>query len=331
MQTIAGQLGKKGLAAHVGIPSIRSTKELVQLPDGDALILDIDEPVCVSPTLSDSSSTPTVVTLHGLGGDSYSTYNLRLRQKFASCGFRLVRFNHRGCGRLENSSNLLPSKGIYHAGRSEDISLALKSVCKKWPKSPVVVIGFSLSGNALLQTLVRHADMIQANSNLLSACSVCAPLDLEVCSLALARQRYVILDKYYMRKMRRVIEQREASISGEQKTSLPKGVTLRMFDEIYTAPRGGFRDRSHYYEFSSAKNVVDSIKLPTLILGAKDDPIVPPVSYEGIKLSSEVKLDLQPSGGHMGFIQRGLTEFGDRRWMDSYLINWAKGVFSSVV
>jgi predicted alpha/beta-fold hydrolase len=51
--------------------------------------------------------------------------------------------------------------------------------------------------------------------------------------------------------------------------------SLREWDEAMTAPASGYDDASHYYCRASALPVVSGIRVPTLIITAQDDPIVP--------------------------------------------------------
>jgi predicted alpha/beta-fold hydrolase len=99
-------------------------------------------------------------------------------------------------------------------------------------------------------------------------------------------------------------------------------LNLRIFDELFTAPRAGFKSREDYYKLSSAKPSLSKIRLPTQILGAQDDPIIPPSTFENIILSPETSLRMETRGGHLGFIGHHKTAHGDRRWMDEFVLNW---------
>ncbi len=100
--------------------------------------------------------------------------------------------------------------------------------------------------------------------------------------------------------------------------------TLRQFDEFVTAPRAGFRDAAHYYEQCSPNTHLSKIRLPTTILAAADDPIVPVSTVKNIQHSSSVTVRLEESGGHMGFLGRHLTPHNNYRWMDYFIYDWAK-------
>ncbi len=309
LQTFGGQLGAPPLD-----PNAHSQHFWTEVSDGDQLIHYVDEPVDALP------SCPTVLTLHGLGGSSDSSYNLRLRDKLVQKGVRVVRFNHRGCG-VDRS--VRPTHGIYHAGRTDDVLATLRAVATRWSSAPFVALGFSLSGNILLRLLGTQQMAIRSIPNLISAASICSPVDLEACSQSLIKHRNKLIDRYYVKNMLALVTHR-ANLLNE---ALPeayysKNITLRDFDAFYTAPRAGFQSRDEYYRLSSSQSVLKEIQLPTLVLAAADDPVVPVQSLLDAHFSRHCTMHIERTGGHMGFIQKSRTPWGDRRWMDAFLVDW---------
>jgi predicted alpha/beta-fold hydrolase len=256
--------------------------------------------------------------LHGLGGCSESSYLQRLTAKLNGLGFTVLRVNHRGCGR--GAEGL--AKQIYHAGRSEDLGATLDFLARRWPGRPYFVTAFSLSANILLRYLGTIGD---GKPLFKKALAVCPPVDLELCSQALATPGNWHIDRYYTRLMLATARDR-ARIHAHLKmpAMAPRRMNLRVFDEVYTAPLGGFGSREAYYDQSSAKHVMDRVRVPTTILAAADDPIIPAVSFAGVKFSPAVAMRMEDAGGHMGFISRESTRFGDRRWMDAAVVDWVE-------
>jgi predicted alpha/beta-fold hydrolase len=79
--------------------------------------------------------------------------------------------------------------------------------------------------------------------------------------------------------------------------------TLRAFDDAVTAPLHGFRDCDDYWTRASAKPFLAKIRVPTLLINARNDPFLPqralPVPEE---LSSQVRAEFPEQGGHVGFV-----------------------------
>jgi predicted alpha/beta-fold hydrolase len=96
--------------------------------------------------------------------------------------------------------------------------------------------------------------------------------------------------------------------------------SLRTFDDAYTAPRGGFRNAAEYYAKSSGDQFVPLIRLPTLILAARDDPFVCSEAIERLKCPATVEVRLTDHGGHVGFL--GADGAGGYCWGEQRVVNW---------
>ena len=75
------------------------------------------------------------------------------------------------------------------------------------------------------------------------------------------------------------------------------------FDDAVTAPLNGFVDAADYYARSSSRGFLRTIRTPTLMLHARDDPFMSPsVVPDENELSDALRLELSASGGHVGFV-----------------------------
>lgn len=285
--------------------------QILDVGDGDRILLQRDIPANGAP------ESPIVVMLHGLGGCSESSYNLRIAHKLNEAGIEVVRFNHRGCG--PNARGL--AKQIYHAGRIDDILKTLECLRNESPNRSVLIVGFSLSANALLMMLGLHSQT-EPLSQVESALAICPPVDLEMCSQALCKRVNTHMDIYYTKRLVETTNERSRVFEEIEPTSWPKRMSLRKFDEIFTAPVAGFNSLEHYYDECSAKNYLGNISLPTTILAAKDDPIIPIESFAGAGRDGAVRVEITESGGHMGYLCRQKTRYGDYRWLDVAVVDW---------
>src|SRR5437764_88689 len=103
--------------------------------------------------------------------------------------------------------------------------------------------------------------------------------------------------------------------------------TQRQFDERYTAPHGGFRDAADYYVRASSLRVIARIRVPTLIIHAPDDPIIPsePFLDPSIAANPNVLLVLTARGGHVGFVADS-TEDEDRYWAENRVVEFCRSL-----
>ena len=82
--------------------------------------------------------------------------------------------------------------------------------------------------------------------------------------------------------------------------------SLYDFDDIYTAPVHGFKSAMDYWQKCSAKQYLPNVRVPLLLLNAKNDPFLPAwVLPTAAEMSSSVIGEFPEEGGHVGFPEGG--------------------------
>src|SRR5262249_15579039 len=76
---------------------------------------------------------------------------------------------------------------------------------------------------------------------------------------------------------------------------------LYEFDDLFTAPLHGFRNADDYWARGSAKPHLHRIRIPALVLNARNDPSVRGESLPRAPGSDCVTLWQPKQGGHVGF------------------------------
>jgi len=102
--------------------------------------------------------------------------------------------------------------------------------------------------------------------------------------------------------------------------------TIREFDELLTAPLSGFDGAFHYYREASSLGWIPRITTPTLLLHAKDDPLLPWELLTGREVSDNhcLLLHLTEAGGHVAFIARRGRRDIDRSWAENRVIDFLR-------
>jgi predicted alpha/beta-fold hydrolase len=260
--------------------------ERLELPDGDFIDL----------VWTDSESDkPIVVILHGLEGSYRSHYIPGLLCQLQNAGFRCVVMHFRGCGGEPNRLDR-----AYHSGDTDDVAYLVQRLKILEPQAPVYAVGISLGGNVLLKWLGQSS----GSNPLDAAVAVSVPFQLDICADTLNRG-IARLYQYYL--LRSLVNNFINKFSGRQAPfdvqRVAKIKTLREFDDVVTAPLHGFDNAAHYYAVSSSRQYLHTIKRPTLIIHAEDDPFMTPqVIPNDHELSSTTTLELSKKGGHVGFI-----------------------------
>lgn len=261
----------------------------------------------IATTYLAGTSNTVVYLFHGLGGTSEATYMQRTAAQARALGHHVFLNNHRGCGA---GSGLAVEP--YHSGRAEDLSAVIAFGRKKLPGHRHVAIGFSLSANALLLLAAgRRADVLPD-----AAIAVNGPIVLDNASKKLCEGLNLIYNFNFLIELKRSIRERAPRLDRAYPTG--KVWTIREFDEVYTAPAGGFANRDEYYSTCSAQRYLSEIAIPTVLLTAADDPFVDVRDYLDADLSKTTVLHVEKHGGHMGYLDRSETNssLGYRRWLD---------------
>lgn len=289
-------------------------RERWELDDGD--FVDID-------WLEGSLDRPLVVMFHGLEGSSRSHYSLSILNHLQKQNWRGAVIHFRGCS---GEPNRLPR--AYHAGDSTEIDWMLKRIAHQCELQesgmPLYVIGISLGGNALLKWLGEQGD--QVSDLITAAAAVSAPLDLTAAGRTLDLGFNQIYTRHFLISLKRKALEKHKRFPGLlDGQAIAATGSLYEFDNHVTAPLHGFRDTEEYWSKSSSKPWLQYIRVPTLVINARNDPFMPAeVLPTPDKVSPMVLLEYPEQGGHVGFMHG--TFPGQLSWLPQRII----GFFESV-
>jgi len=257
-----------------------------------------------------------LILVHGLEGSSASGYARSMVHAALERGWITHRFNMRGCG----GSDELAVSG-YHAGQTSDLRAVLRER-RRVSDLPMVAIGFSLGGNVVLKLAGELAE--DASELLTGVCAVSTPIDLAACVAALGKPQNVIYQGRFLNRLKDRIRRKNRQAPDVYTLEhLPKIRTIEEFDDHYTARLFGFGTAANYFRTQSSNQFLERIRVPTLLVQSKDDPLVPFPIFEhpGISGNPYLTLLAVEHGGHLGFLSRGK----DRFWLDGTVLDWAEG------
>ncbi len=293
-----------------GLPPLAVEPERLELEDGDFIDLS---------WLRDgdlAKDAPLVVVLHGLNGSLESKYARGLLRQVAAHGARGVLVHFRGAAQPNRLSR------SYHSGETGDLGIVLARLRERYPRAPLGAAGYSLGGNVLLKYLGE-----QGGDSLLScAVAVSVPYDLKICAHAMQQGFSRLYQSHLINGMREIVEAKVRDGIIDQ--PLPELRGLRdfpSFDDAITAPLNGFADAQEYYERASSRSFLKSIRTPTLVLHARDDPFMSPdVVPRADELSDTIRFELSEHGGHVGFVAAG--RFGTPvYWLEERIPSYFRG------
>ena len=274
----------------------RYRRERWATPDGDFIDVDFAQADLADDAGAVTPGTPLLVMFHGLEGSSRSHYALAFARHAAALGWGFVVPHFRGCS---GELNLAPR--AYHSGDHEEVGWILARL-RASHGAPLLAVGVSLGGNALLRWAEEAGDAAAHTVRALAAVS--SPIDLAAGGHAIGRGfNRQVYTRMFLRTMKaKALRKWQQHPGLFDRDRLRAARTLYEFDNLFTAPLHGFRDTDDYWLRASAKPHLRRIRIPALVLNARNDPFVPGSSLPGVQeVGAFVTLWQPPHGGHVGF------------------------------
>lgn len=280
---------------------LNADTEQLELPDGDFLRLDWV-----------GRQGPIVIVLPGLQGDIDSAYVRGLLRACQSRGWRGVLLNYRGHGQPNRTMR------SYHCGMTCDLDYLVRHLHQREPDAALAVVGYSVGANICLKWLGEcgqrgHTPPVAA------AVGVSAPFHLGVVAKKIERGFSRVYQWYLLRSLRRDVARKMRAMNddfGLTRRELRRLNTFFKFDDRISGPWHGFRDAEDYYARTRSDVLLSHVPVPTLIVNAHDDPLVPAhLIPDRESLSDKVTLEVTQGGGHLGFVS-GRWPWSPRFWLD---------------
>ena len=291
-------------------PAPRFERTRINTPDGD--FIDFDWLEQTKPR----ADAPLLVLFHGLEGSSGSHYAQAFAHWARQHGWGFVVPHFRGCS---GELNLAPR--AYHSGDFEEIGWMLAQ-CRARHASIddaahdaarnttnsatrtalMLAVGVSLGGNALLRWAQEAGDT--AAQTVSAVAAVSSPIDLTAGGHAIGRgfNRQVYTRMFLRSMVPKALRKLEQHPGLFNRKRLQAAQNLYDFDNVFTAPLHGFKDTDDYWKRGSAQPHLAQIRIPTLVLNARNDPFVPGASLpQASEVGPHVTLWQPLHGGHVGF------------------------------
>jgi predicted alpha/beta-fold hydrolase len=258
-------------------------RERIQTPDDDFLDLDWLK----------KGADKLVIISHGLEGNTSRSYIKGMAKAFHQNDFDVLTWNFRGCGEETNKQ-----LRFYHSGATDDLTSLINHVSTKYKS--IYLIGFSLGGNLTLKFL---GEIGEACPILKKAVVFSVPLDLHMSCLQISQPGNWVYEQRFLKSLKAKVIEKAKQYPALDVSKLKSLTRLIDFDDHFTAPIHGFSNAIDYYTKCSSIGFLDSIKVPTLIVNAKNDPFLSEECFPNLLDHSYVKSEYPERGGHVGFAQ----------------------------
>ena len=294
-------------------PPPQYRRERWDTPDGDFVDVDF---LATAPALP-GVVRPLLVLFHGLEGSSRSHYAEAFADVAHAQGWDYAVPHFRGC-----SGEINVGPRAYHSGDFEEIGWVLRRLrAGHAAGAPLVVVGVSLGGNALLRWAEEAGGT--AATTVASVAAVSSPIDLAAGGWAIGRGfNRQVYTRMFLRSMKPKALAKLAQFPGLfDRAAMLAARDLYAFDNLFTAPLHGFKSTEDYWGRASAKPHLHQIQIPALVVNARNDPFVPAWSLpHQNNVGRHVTLWQPAHGGHVGFPQGRLP--GHVRAMPDAVAGW---------
>ncbi len=288
------------------VSEVTYKRERLELLDGDFLDLDWIK----------KGSSKLLLLSHGLEGQTESKYLKGMARAASNAGYDVLSWNYRGC-----SGELNRNFRFYHSGESGDLDLVVQHALSFNQYESIGLVGFSVGGNITLKYLGEKNNTL--SPLIKAAVTFSAPCDLKAGALHLAGKG----SKFYMNRFLAALHAKIKAKALQypdkiNDTNFDKIKNFIDFDERYTAPLHGFQNALDYYKKCSSIFYIPSIKIPTLLVSALNDPFLAKACYPFGEAENNANffLETPEKGGHCGFYEsnKNGNYWSDNRALDFF-------------
>ncbi len=271
-----------------------------------------------SPQTSDDAM-GLVILLHGWEGSADSTYITCTGKALYRRGYDIFRLNFRDHGRSHHLN-----EGIFYAVLLDEVFHAVQEIAGMNVEKPVFIVGFSLGGNFALRIArqMREAPI----DNLLHIVAISPVLDPKKATVRIDQQ--AIIRKYFLKKWLQSLQIKQGlypnayDFSAVFKLTTIMAVTDKMLDQY-----SDYNSSAEYFKaYSILGDAIDDLTVPTTIVTAADDPIIPVEDFYELKLNHHTELIIHTHGGHNGFIDGIFL----KSWYEQKLADWFDEIVSRI-
>ncbi len=259
-----------------------------------------------------------LIVVHGLEGSSQAGYAKSLAQKALEVGYAVHRFNMRSCGGTEAVSG----NTLYHSGQTSDVLSVARQLLREGA-APIYLAGFSLGGNVVLKLAGELGT--SGEPAIAGVCATSTPIDLAACVRKLKHpSNFIYADRFVGRLKERIALKERLTPGSFNLDDLQRVRSVYEFDDVFTARSFGFGSADRYYATQSANQFLKDIRVPCLVIHAKDDPLIPFEVYDVPALRENPWIRFVPveHGGHLGFVSQKKPRF----WLDGVIVEWLEGI-----
>ena len=250
-----------------------------------------------------------VVLLHGWEGSVDSNYMRLTASSLLDAGFAVFRLNFRDHGDTHHLN-----EDLFHSNRLDEVVHAALDVSRRFAGDvPMRVAGYSLGGNFALRLALRAPDSGLALAHVAAVCPLLDPAT----TMDRIESGLPLYDWYFARKWRRSL-QRKRSLFPQRHDfdDTVLALDIRALTDWLVQRHTAFGTLDAYFDgYAISGTRLAGLSVPTHILMAEDDPVIPFDTFRDWALPAQATLEIAPWGGHCAFIENAAGDGYAERWV----------------
>ena len=252
-----------------------------------------------------------VVLLHGWEGSSDSSYQLSLGARLRESGYSVFRLNFRDHGETHHLN-----EEMFHSARIDEVVAAVRDVHARYAPKRMLVGGFSLGGNFALRVAMHAPGAGIDLSGVFAVCPAVHPPSV----LTAIENAPSIYNYYFMRRWRASLTRKQALYPDTYRFDRDDmRAPMRRLTELLIERHTDFASLDEYlHAYSIAGSRLRGIDVPTAILAAADDPVIPVGDFQALELAPHALLEITRYGGHCGYLENWRMD----SWAETWVLAW---------
>lgn len=242
------------------------------------------------------SSKGVVILIHGWEGSATSTYILSTGKYLFEREYAIFRLNLRDHGESHHLNT-----GLFWAIILDEVFEAVRQAAQMEKGAPAFLVGFSLGGNFVLRIAKKCARIPIPELKHIVAISPGLNPSLSTDAIDQAP----LLKWYFLKKWRKSLRIKERLFPHLYRfNDLLTRKSVREMTALVLERYSGYGEIEGYFSgYDLTGKALKELSIPTTLITAEDDPIIPVDDFHGLHLTPSTHLIVHRFGGHNGFIE----------------------------
>ena len=249
-----------------------------------------------------------VLLLHGWEGSAESSYINHSAAELLAEGVDVFALNFRDHGQSHGLN-----EGLFHSCRLQEVLDATQQIVEQFKPKHFFIAGYSLGGNFTLRLALAAANH---KLPVAGAFAICPPVDPSAV-IRVLETGPALYHWYFMKKWRGSLRRKrelfpDAHVFNDDILQRDMRGLTQWLVEQHTDWEN---EEAYFSGYAVAGNRLATLQVPTRILAAIDDPVIPIDSLTSMQCSDAVQLEVSTYGGHCGFIENWQQQGFAERWL----------------